>query len=155
MRTSSPRCARWSALCVKVRRHLAPQRGVADVELLARTAGDTPHVDVELSGDLTDLGASLGVAIYRIAQESITNAIRHARHATRIEVRVLGGDSFVRLTVSDDGDAGQFSADTSWGYGIAGMTERAKLLGGTLEAGPSPDRGWTVDAVLPRNVSVR
>ncbi len=57
----------------------------------------------------------------------------------------------MRLTVSDDGDAGSFSASSSSGYGIAGMTERAKLLGGTLEAGPSLDRGWTVDAVLPRN----
>lgn len=130
---------------------LAPQRGVADIERLARSAGDSPRVDVELWGDLDDLKPSVEAAIYRLAQESITNAVRHARHATRINVWVVGDDRCVRLTVSDDGDASSLSASASSGYGIAGMTERAKLLGGTLEAGPSRDRGWTVDAVLPRN----
>ena len=130
---------------------LAPQRGVADIERLALSAGDRPRVDVELSGDLDDLPSSVEAGIYRLAQESITNAVRHARHATRVKVSVVGDDRSVRLTVSDDGDAGSLSASASWGYGIAGMTERAKLLGGTLEAGPSRDRGWTVDAVLPRN----
>ncbi len=130
---------------------LAPQRGVGDIELLARSVGDTPLVEVELSGYLTDLRPSVGAAIYRIAQESITNAVRHARRATRIDVRVLGEDGYVRLTVSDDGDTGSFGPDLSSGYGIAGMTERAELLGGTLEAGPNAGRGWTVDAVLPRN----
>ena len=130
---------------------LAPQRGVADIERLALSAGDRPRVDVELSGDLDDLPSSVEAGIYRLAQESITNAVRHARHATRVKVSVVGDDRSVRLTVSDDGDAGSLSASASSGYGIAGMTERAKLLGGTLEAGPSRDRGWTVDAVLPRN----
>ena len=130
---------------------LAPQRGVADIERLARSAGDSPRVDVELSGDLDDLPSSVEAGIYRLAQESITNAVRHARHATRVKVSVVGDDRSVRLTVSDDGDSGSLSASASSGYGIAGMTERAKLLGGTLEAGPSRDRGWTVDAVLPRN----
>lgn len=134
---------------------LAPQLGVADIELLARSVGDTPHVDVELSGDLTDLRPSVGAAIYRIAQESMTNATRHARHATRIDVRVLGEERYVRLTVSDDGDPSSSGVDLSSGYGIAGMSERAKLLGGTLEAGPNEGRGWTVDMVLPRNDGAR
>ena len=129
---------------------LAPQRGVADIERLARGAGDSPPVAVHLSGDLDDLRPTVGAALYRLAQESITNAVRHARHATRIDVRVVGDDQCVRLTVSDDGDAGSLGAGGS-SYGIAGMTERAKLLGGALEAGPSLDRGWTVDAVLPRD----
>jgi len=128
---------------------LAPQRGVADIEQLAHSAGDWPRVDVELSGDLDDLRPSVEAAIYRLAQESITNAIRHARHATRINVRVAGDDDCVRLTVRDDGDASS-TGQGSAGYGLVGMTERAKLLGGTLEAGPSPDTGWTVNAVLPK-----
>ena len=57
----------------------------------------------------------------------------------------------MRLTVRDDGDPTPFSAGSSAGYGLVGMTERTKLLGGTLEAGSSPDRGWTITAVLPRN----
>jgi signal transduction histidine kinase len=125
---------------------LTPQRGVADI---ARLAGSTdgPRVDVELAGDLDGLRPMVGAAIYRIAQESITNAVRHARHATLIAVRVSGEDGCVRLVVRDDGEA---TAAASAGYGLAGMTERAALLGGTLEAGPSSGRGWTVTAVLPR-----
>ena len=128
---------------------LAPQRVVTDIPRLAQGAGDGPRVDVELSGDLDGLQPLVGAAVYRIAQESITNAIRHARHATRIDVRVQGEDDCVRLTVNDDGGAGPSGASSS-GYGVVGMTERATLLGGTLEAGPSTG-GWTVTAVLPRN----
>jgi signal transduction histidine kinase len=128
---------------------LAPQPGVADLERLARTVGDGPRVELRLSGDLEGLGASAEAAIYRIAQESITNAVRHARHATRIDVRVTGADDCVRLTVSDDGDAGATPRNPV-GYGLVGMTERAMLLGGFLEAGPGPDRGWTVEATLPK-----
>jgi signal transduction histidine kinase len=128
---------------------LAPQGGVADIERLARSLGDEPRVEVHMSGDLDDLSPSVAAATYRIAQESITNAMRHARHATRIDVVVAGADDVVRLTVRDDGDA--VSAIRAWdGYGVVGMTERATLLGGTLEVGPGVDRGWVVDAVLPR-----
>jgi signal transduction histidine kinase len=130
---------------------LAPQPGVADIERLARSTGNRPRVDVELWGDLDDLRPSVDTALYRLAQESITNALRHARHATRILVCVTGDDDDVRLTVRDDGIASPAGASSSSGYGLTGMTERAKLLGGTLEAGPNRNRGWTVSAVLPRN----
>jgi signal transduction histidine kinase len=130
---------------------LAPQRGIADIERLAPSPGDRPRVDVELSGDLDSLGPSVEAAIYRLAQESITNALRHARHATRINVCVTGDHDCVRLTVRDDGDPSPVGAGSSSGYGLVGMAERAKLLGGTLEAGPSPGRGWAITAVLPRN----
>ena len=92
---------------------LAPQRGVADIERLAATPGDGPRVDVQLAGDLDDLRPLVGAAIYRIAQESITNAVRHARHATRIDVRVTGDRDCVRLTVRDDGAAGARSGPSS------------------------------------------
>lgn len=134
---------------------LSPQRGVADIEQLALSAGDGVRVDVELSGNLDDLSPVVGAAIYRLAQESITNALQHARRATRVEVCVVGGDDDVRLTVRDDGDSGSFDAGASPGYGLMGMAERAKLLGGTLEAGPGPERGWTVIAVLPRDAAAK
>ncbi len=129
---------------------LAPQRGVADIERLTVGTGDRPHVDVELSGKLDGLRPSVDAALYRLAQESITNALRHARRATRIRVTVSGDEDCVRLTVGDDGDAGAFDPRSSSGFGLIGMAERAKLLGGTLEAGPNRNRGWTVQAVLPR-----
>jgi signal transduction histidine kinase len=128
---------------------LSPQRGVADIERLARSLGDEPPVEVYLSGDLDDLSPSVGAAIYRIAQESITNAMRHARHATRIVVLVAGEEDCIRLTIRDDGDAVS-TVRALDGYGVVGMTERATLLGGVLEVGPGPDRGWVVNAVLPR-----
>jgi signal transduction histidine kinase len=130
---------------------LAPQRGVADIERLAHARGDGPRVDVQLAGDLAGLRPLVGAAVYRIAQESITNAVRHARHATRIDVRVTGDRDCIRLTVRDDGDAGTPGTDRSSGYGLVGMTERAALLGGSLDASPNHDRGWTVTAVLPRD----
>ncbi len=130
---------------------LAPQPGVADIPRLAGVGGHGPRVDIELSGDLDDLPPSVDAALYRLAQESITNAVRHARHATRIEVRVRGDGERVRLTVEDDGDLGRSAVGASPGYGLAGMGERAKLLGGTLQAGPRPGSGWAVAAVLPRS----
>jgi signal transduction histidine kinase len=70
-------------------------------------------------------------------------------------VRVTGQDDAVRLTVRDDGDAAPSGAGRSPGYGLVGMSERAALLGGTLEAGPGANSGWTVTAVLPRNGKAR
>ena len=128
---------------------LAPQRGVADVDGLARTAGEAPLVEVHRSGELDNLSPSVGAASYRIAQESVTNATRHARHATRIVVQVTGERDHVRVSVRDDGDPVPTGRPRD-GYGLVGMTERATLLGGALHAGPGPDRGWAVDAVLPR-----
>ena len=129
---------------------LTPQRGVAQVEDLVTGPGERPQVDVELSGDFDGLRPSVDAAIFRLAQESITNAVRHARHATRVQVAVRGEPDCVRLTVHDDGEPGPFDPRTATGFGLVGMAERAKLLGGTLEAGPDRNRGWTVTAVLPR-----
>ena len=112
---------------------LTPLPGVSQIARLAVGAGgDGPGVDVHLSGRLDDLPPSIGGAAYRIAQESVTNAVRHARHATRVVVTVTGEADRVRLTVRDDGaPAAAGRGLTGWGtgYGIVGMTERATLLG--------------------------
>jgi signal transduction histidine kinase len=128
---------------------LAPQPGLADLEHLARAVEAPPRVDVQLSGDLDDLNPAVEAALYRIAQESITNAGRHARDATLIAIEVRGDEREVRLMIRDDGHPVPAAQATS-GYGLVGMAERATLLGGTLRAGPSPDRGWTVNAVFPK-----
>lgn len=126
---------------------LAPSPRIADLAQLAGRHRDGPSVDVEVHGDVPP---SMGATIYRMAQESVTNARRHARHATRIEVRVDADAASVRLRVSDDGDTSIVRPTGSSSYGLIGMIERAHLLGGTCEAGPTPDGGWTVTAVLPR-----
>jgi signal transduction histidine kinase len=128
---------------------LAPQPGVADIERL-RPAGHEAKVDVRLSGHLDGLPPAVGAALYRIAQESITNAMRHARHATRIRVSVAGERDSVRLSICDDGDAASTGSSAD-GYGLVGISERVALLGGSLEAGPDPSGGWAVNVVLPRD----
>jgi signal transduction histidine kinase len=127
----------------------APQPGLADIERLARGVGGWPRVDVQVAGNLSGLSPGLGVALYRIAQEGVTNAVRHARDATRITVQVADDDEQVRLTVRDDG-AASATGHMPPGYGLVGMAERASLLGGTFQAGPDPDGGWTVSALLPK-----
>jgi signal transduction histidine kinase len=131
---------------------LAPQPGVADIERLARTVGRGLRVDVELSGEFDDLNPSVGVALYRITQEAVTNAVRHAHHATRVHVHAADEGKQVRLTVRDDGNVST-TGHTAPGYGLVGMAERASLLGGTLQARPDPDGGWTVHAVLPKTAT--
>ncbi|WP_412543341.1 sensor histidine kinase [Longispora sp. K20-0274] len=129
---------------------LGPSPRVSDLGRLAGGPPTGPAVDVALTGDVDGLPPSVGAAVYRLAQESVTNARRHARHATRIEVRVDADATSVRLRVSDDGDPAPGRPHAARGYGLIGMTERADLLGGTLAAGPAAGRGWTVTAVLPR-----
>ena len=128
---------------------LAPQRGVRDVPGLAAASGGSPLVEVRLSGRLDDLRPAVDAAVYRLAQESITNAVRHARRAGRVDVAIVGDGDAVRITVVDDGEPVS-AGRTSWGYGLVGMNERAHLLGGTFRAGPGERGGWTVEAVLPR-----
>lgn len=131
----------------------APQPGVAEVEQLATDGQTRPCVEVTLLGEFDGLSPAVGAAIYRLAQESITNARRHARHATQVTVEVTGEADQVRLTIDDDGSAA--GGRTPAGYGLVGMRERASLLGGTFHAGPAAERGWRVEAVLPRTGTPR
>ena len=125
----------------------SPQLGVADLPALAR-ADATPTVEVSLDGSLTRLARPVDAALYRLAQESLTNAVRHARSATRVEIDVRREGDAVRLRVSDDGQTEPGPAPEP-GFGLLGMGERAQLLGGSLSAGPGPEGGWVVEAVLP------
>ncbi len=129
-----------------------PVAGSTDLERL-RDTGPLPVV-VEHHGDVDSVSPLVASALFRIAQESVTNAQRHARHATRIRVELTAGPEVVRLRVSDDGEHPAF-ARRPVGYGLVGMTERAALLDGSLSAGPADRRGWTVDAVIPRGGGIR
>ncbi|MFE7583710.1 sensor histidine kinase [Streptomyces gardneri] len=126
---------------------LAPPAGVADLERLVRTPGGRLRVDLGLDGELDTLPPAVDAAVYRIVQESVTNALRHAVDATEVVVRVAAERHTVRVSVRDNGRRTGRGRD---GYGLTGLRERATLLGGTLQAGPGADQGWHVEAELPR-----
>lgn len=117
--------------------------GLPDLAETARAAG----AKVELSVGAGDVPAAVGAAAYRIVQEALTNAVRHGgRDDLTVRVGVHDRDGAVRVTVTDDG-AG--AGDGTPGYGLVGMRERARSVGGVLDAGPLAPAGFEVSAVLP------
>jgi signal transduction histidine kinase len=128
-----------------------PVGGLTDIASLADADG-IPRVDVRLEGEVSDVDAAVGAAAFRIAQESVTNARRHSHGATAVDVVVTGVRDAVVVRVVDDGAKADPArgAGSGGGFGIVGMTERSRLLGGTFTAGPGADRGWVVEARLPR-----
>lgn len=126
---------------------LLPSPGLADVRRLAGTDAAGLTVGVQVAGDADTIPPTVGATVFRLAQEAVTNARRHARNATRVDVGVQVDAAGIRLDVRDDGEP---AASAVPGYGLTGMAERAALLGGTCEAGPAPGGGWAVTAVLPR-----
>ena len=104
---------------------------------------------MHVTGDVDDVPPTIGAAVYRIAQESVTNARRHARGATRIEVLVQVDDAGIRLDVHDDGDRRdiRLRPASASRHGRARDAARRHLLGRALR----PSGGWTVSAVLPRS----
>jgi signal transduction histidine kinase len=134
---------------------LRPQQGVRDLPRLEqRSSGPAPRVVITVADDLHALRPAVDAACFRLAQEAVTNALRHARQATEVRVRVDGDDDHVRVTVVDDGRGSGAPSTSAPGFGLIGMAERAKLLGGTFDAGPGPAGGWTVAATLPRRQAV-
>jgi signal transduction histidine kinase len=128
---------------------LTPAPGLAQLgALVAQAEGAGLQVAVAVDAAAERLPPALDLACYRIVQESLTNVVRHAG-ATRATVTVTAGDTLV-VEVSDDG-AGSAppGSGNGAGQGIVGMRERARALGGTLEAGPRPEGGFRVRASLP------
>jgi signal transduction histidine kinase len=127
---------------------LAPQPGVADLEPLARSLTEA-GLPVELTVDdaSRQLSPGLGVSVYRIVQESLTNVLKHAGEA-RARVAVVSTPDAVTVDVEDDGTG--TAADATGGLGLIGMRERVATFGGELSAGPRPEGGFAVHARLPR-----
>jgi signal transduction histidine kinase len=135
----------------------APAPGLARLGDLADTAAAAGlAVRVEESGPRAPLPADVDLAAYRIVQEALTNSARHSG-GTKATVRIAYREDALMVDVDDDG--ARWSAGRppgrlpgqpqGTGSGIAGMTERAAALGGTLQAGPRPGGGFTVRARLP------
>ncbi|WP_345802969.1 histidine kinase [Microbacterium sp. AZCO] len=112
----------------------------------ARTAGFA--VTLTTSGDPAGIDSAVTLAVSRIVQEAVTNVMRHASGASRIDAAIDYGRDAIEIRVQDDGVAQ--GAPNGGGFGLRGLRERAELLGGTCEAGPVRPRGWEVRAIIPR-----
>ncbi|MCP2166231.1 sensor histidine kinase [Goodfellowiella coeruleoviolacea] len=130
---------------------LAPQPDArALVELVEKIRTVGLPVELETRGDLDRLPAAVGLGLYRIVQEALTNTLKHAGVGARAVVRVAREDDRVELEVADDGyGKPREVVAVSGGNGLIGMRERASVFGGTLTAGPRPGGGWRVRATLP------
>ena len=123
---------------------LAPQPGLDQLPALIEQAG----VPVELSvrGEPRPLPPGLDLAAYRIVQEALTNARRHAR-PSRVDLTLTYGDPDLEIAVCDDGRGA--GGNGTPGHGLVGMRERVALYGGELEAGDRDEGGYRVVARLP------
>ncbi|HWS38636.1 MAG TPA: sensor histidine kinase [Actinoplanes sp.] len=127
---------------------LAPAPGPADLtELVERLRSPELHIDLDRIGE-ERLPAAVGLTVYRIVQESLTNVIKHAG-ASRCRVAVRAGSGEVHIAVTDDGRGPVPSRRGRTGQGLIGMRERVSMYGGRLSTGARPDGGFQVTAVLP------
>ena len=116
---------------------------------------------IELDGDLDNLGEQMSLAIYRLTQEGLTNAARHA-HAAQVQIQVScrnpapGATSEVVFRMADDGCGADLAARRS-GLGLIGMRERVEMLGGDLQLRSESARGFEIVARIPvtHPVSIR
>jgi len=129
---------------------LAPQRGIDDVPALVETtrrAGATVSLTHAVSDDVS---TATQLAVYRITQEALSNAVRHAPDSP-ISVSLTADDDDVTVTVRNAHDGE--TVGTPGGHGLRGMSERATLLGGTVTTGPDGEGSWIVTARMPRHPS--
>ena len=124
---------------------VAPTPGLADLGGLVESARSAKlAVELEVRGD-PSVPEGVGVAVFRMVQEALTNVIKHAQ-ATKCRIDIDIGPGELRLEVTDDGSAGP--RENRHGQGLIGMRERAALFGGDLVAGPAPAGGWLVATTL-------
>ncbi|HSC90541.1 MAG TPA: sensor histidine kinase [Gaiellaceae bacterium] len=126
---------------------LAPQPGLDRLDSLLEDVGHAGlPVRLHLDGDPFPLPRAIDLSAYRIVQEGLTNALKHAR-ASHADVTVRYRADGVQLEVRDDG-AGAATSD-GLGHGLVGVRERVKIYGGEMTAGPAPEGGFVLSARLP------
>jgi signal transduction histidine kinase len=122
--------------------------GLADLALLAERTGRAGlRVELRFKGEPWELPTAMDLAGYRIAQEALTNVVKHAG-TDQAWVQIVYGRGEVEIEVTDDG-VGQGAAVVTAGHGLVGMRERVALYGGQFAAGPQPRGGFRVWARLP------
>jgi len=134
---------------------LAPQPGLGELPaLVERVRATGLDVSVRHVGTPFVVSDAAGLTVYRVVQEALTNALKHAEEPTSVEVRLSFADPDVAVRVTDNGRAEVTVPSSSpasaagGGHGLVGMAERATAFGGTLRAGPGPAGGWEVEAML-------
>jgi signal transduction histidine kinase len=126
---------------------LAPQPGLDSLDSLVNDVARAGlPVRLHVDGDPVAVPRAIDLSAYRIVQEGLTNALKHAR-ATQADVTIRYAASRVELEVRDDG-VGATTSD-GLGHGLVGIRERVKIYGGEMTAGPAPDGGFVLRARLP------
>jgi len=126
---------------------LAPQPGLQHLDrLIAQVEEAGLPVTLRVEGDRPNISPGVDLSAYRIVQEGLTNALKHAKGA-HAEVVVRYIDSSVELEIADDGMGGPIG--DGMGHGLVGMRERVALYGGTIESGPRAGGGFVLRAQLP------
>lgn len=129
---------------------LAAAPGLAQLDALVRRARAAGlPVDVRIEGGPRPLAPGVELVAYRVVQEALTNALKHAGPATA-SVTVMIGTDALDLRVIDTGrGSSERTSSNGSGHGLVGMAERVELYGGTLETGPGPEGGFEVSARIP------
>ena len=127
---------------------LVPHPGLDDLDSLVKDVQAAGlAVRLQIHGDRPSLSPGLDLSAYRILQEALTNALKHAR-AQQAEVEVRFGDADLQLEVRDDGQGGP-STNGGPGHGLVGIGERVKIYGGDMWTGTSDTGGFVLHARLP------
>ena len=128
----------------------APQPGIEEIaDLVDHAASAGLAATLTIHGDPVPVPAGLALSAYRIVQEAVTNAVKHAEGAATVTVGLSWTPRRLEIAVTDDGQGNGQSAGILGGFGLAGIRERAALYGGTATAGPGQHGGWTVKASIP------
>ncbi|MBG6065270.1 sensor histidine kinase [Micromonospora ureilytica] len=135
---------------------LAPLAGVTELEPLltgfngAANAPARLHVD----GDLNGLPVEVSTSAYRVVMEGLTNTRQHAPDARSVNVAVRRTPGWLLVRVADDGASPRTAPARGHGFGLIGLTERVRALGGTITAGPGVAGGWVLDAAFPLQMAM-
>jgi len=132
---------------------LSPVTGAADLRPLVAgfNSAAATRARLHVDGELEGLPVEVSTSAYRVVMEALTNARQHAPDARTVDVLVRRTADWLLVRVTDDGAGPRATPARGHGYGLAGLAERVRAVGGTISAGPGIERGWTVDAALPLN----
>lgn len=132
----------------------APLQGLAHLDdLVGRVRDSGVEVHARVRGEVGDLSREVDLAAYRVVQEALTNAMKHAGPDVEVEVDVLRTPAVLLVRVTDDGRGGELGSGDGEGNGLIGMRERVEVLDGTVHVGPRRSGGWEVVATIPVDAS--